>query len=262
MLLRRITKHVTDQNWFAVFIDFLIVVVGVFIGIQVANWNELRFTEKEAQLAKVNLIADLENDRDVYKVRKKYYEEVKQKAISVIQVLEQEFPDNTEDQWQLVYNSAGAGSMWPFRPSGQIYTQLLNSGKLDLVSDLAVQRQMRDYYRDAALEVGLTFKFDSKFRENSRSLLNWKLAEYESNQCGNVVGLDPAGVIETSKVYIQDCPAPELSTEIQMNARAIYDSENLRKEANRLLNQITTTIMFIQYFDDEARDLITALEKQ
>jgi len=42
MLLRRITKHVTDQNWFAVFIDFLIVVVGVFIGIQVANWNEER----------------------------------------------------------------------------------------------------------------------------------------------------------------------------------------------------------------------------
>jgi len=40
MLLRRITKHVTDENWFAVFIDFLIVVIGVFIGIQVANWND------------------------------------------------------------------------------------------------------------------------------------------------------------------------------------------------------------------------------
>lgn len=40
MLLRRITKHVTEQNWFAVFIDFIIVVVGVFIGIQVANWND------------------------------------------------------------------------------------------------------------------------------------------------------------------------------------------------------------------------------
>ncbi len=42
MLLRRITQHVQNQNWFAVFIDFLIVVVGVFIGIQVANWNETR----------------------------------------------------------------------------------------------------------------------------------------------------------------------------------------------------------------------------
>ena len=39
MILRKVTKHVTDQNWFAVFIDFLIVVVGVFIGLQVANWN-------------------------------------------------------------------------------------------------------------------------------------------------------------------------------------------------------------------------------
>lgn len=42
MLLRRITKHVKDQNWFAVGIDFVIVVIGVFIGIQVANWNEVR----------------------------------------------------------------------------------------------------------------------------------------------------------------------------------------------------------------------------
>jgi hypothetical protein len=40
MILRSVMKHVRDQNWFAVFLDFLIVVVGVFIGIQVANWNE------------------------------------------------------------------------------------------------------------------------------------------------------------------------------------------------------------------------------
>jgi hypothetical protein len=42
MLLRRITQYVKTQNWFAIFIDFLIVVVGVFIGIQVANWNDTR----------------------------------------------------------------------------------------------------------------------------------------------------------------------------------------------------------------------------
>jgi hypothetical protein len=42
MLLRRITRDVKDQNWFAVGIDFCIVVVGVFIGIQVANWNDER----------------------------------------------------------------------------------------------------------------------------------------------------------------------------------------------------------------------------
>lgn len=42
MLLRRMMLHVKEQNWFAVGLDFLIVVVGVFIGIQVSNWNDVR----------------------------------------------------------------------------------------------------------------------------------------------------------------------------------------------------------------------------
>ena len=42
MLLRRITEHVRTQNWFAVGIDFVIVVLGVFVGLQVSGWNEER----------------------------------------------------------------------------------------------------------------------------------------------------------------------------------------------------------------------------
>lgn len=45
MLLRRVKEHIKNENWFAVGIDFLIVVVGVFIGIQLGNWNE---TSEEA----------------------------------------------------------------------------------------------------------------------------------------------------------------------------------------------------------------------
>ena len=59
MLLRRITKHVKEQNWFAVGIDFVIVVIGVFIGIQVANWNTV-------QSNKVGLAGSLERlDKEV-----------------------------------------------------------------------------------------------------------------------------------------------------------------------------------------------------
>lgn len=42
MILRRITEHVNAQNWFAVGLDFVIVVIGVFIGIPVANLNDDR----------------------------------------------------------------------------------------------------------------------------------------------------------------------------------------------------------------------------
>ena len=42
MILRRVIAHVQEQNWTAIAIDFVIVVVGVFIGIQVSNWNTAR----------------------------------------------------------------------------------------------------------------------------------------------------------------------------------------------------------------------------
>jgi hypothetical protein len=48
MILRSVIKHVRDQNWLAIGIDFLIVVIGVFIGIQVANWNSVRLDRIEA----------------------------------------------------------------------------------------------------------------------------------------------------------------------------------------------------------------------
>lgn len=47
MLLRRITQHIKDQNWFAVLIDFLIVVVGILLAFQITEWGD-RQTEKRS----------------------------------------------------------------------------------------------------------------------------------------------------------------------------------------------------------------------
>ena len=47
MLFRRVAEHVRTQNWTAIGIDFLIVVVGVFLGIQLGNWNEGRKEQAE-----------------------------------------------------------------------------------------------------------------------------------------------------------------------------------------------------------------------
>ena len=42
MLLRRLAVHVKSQNWFAVWLEFSIVVVGVVLGFQITAWNEQR----------------------------------------------------------------------------------------------------------------------------------------------------------------------------------------------------------------------------
>ena len=59
MLLRSLTKHVKDQNWFAVGLDFVIVVLGVLLAFQFTNWNEARQAKADYERALVDLQAQM-----------------------------------------------------------------------------------------------------------------------------------------------------------------------------------------------------------
>jgi hypothetical protein len=59
VILRRVIEHVRDQQWTAIAIDFVIVVIGVFVGLQVSNWNEDRATQRKADVFTAHLRADV-----------------------------------------------------------------------------------------------------------------------------------------------------------------------------------------------------------
>lgn len=60
MILRRVIEHVRAQDWFAVALDFLIVVLGVFIGMQVQEWNTARGERRLERAYLERLLADVE----------------------------------------------------------------------------------------------------------------------------------------------------------------------------------------------------------
>ena len=51
MIFRRLARHLREQNWTAIFIEFVLLVLGVFLGIQVANWNSDAIDRREASEA-------------------------------------------------------------------------------------------------------------------------------------------------------------------------------------------------------------------
>lgn len=59
MILRSLTKHIKEQNWFAVLLDFLIVVVGILMAFQITNWSEQRTATAQLEQAEVGLQQDL-----------------------------------------------------------------------------------------------------------------------------------------------------------------------------------------------------------
>jgi hypothetical protein len=73
MIPRRIAEHVKAHNWFAVSIDFVVVVVGVFIATQVDNWNDASAQKRRTALIVETLREDL---RDAIRVQEAFIAEV------------------------------------------------------------------------------------------------------------------------------------------------------------------------------------------
>jgi len=99
MALRRILQHFKAQNWIAVCIDLVVVVVGVFVGIQVANWNEARLEAVRKQQIVEALITDIS---DSIGVQRQFVTQI----------------DAGLDEWERSYTSGGKPAPYYYRIDG------------------------------------------------------------------------------------------------------------------------------------------------
>jgi hypothetical protein len=73
MILRRLTENLRAQNWTAITIEFLIVVLGVFIGTQVSNWNLERAERRETERMLEQLVPELQSQLEFFDSVQTYY---------------------------------------------------------------------------------------------------------------------------------------------------------------------------------------------
>ena len=73
MIYKRAAARLRAQDWVAITIELAIVIIGVFIGIQVANWNEARMERRETQQMLSRLKPELHNQLAVYASARSYY---------------------------------------------------------------------------------------------------------------------------------------------------------------------------------------------
>ena len=66
MFLHRIAENLRRQNWTAIALDFVIVVVGVFLGMQVSNWNQARAEKAETERMLAQLKPELRTQLEFF----------------------------------------------------------------------------------------------------------------------------------------------------------------------------------------------------
>ena len=144
MLPRRIAEHVKAQNWFAVAIDFVIVVVGVFLGIQVANWNEAA-ADRRAEAAYLSqLQGDLQRIEAAVRDQVEFEQFQGRLAGAVAEIIAN---DRSPDRSRRISTGLTQLTMRrTLRTESPTFVDLQSSGNLEIISDPALRAEIISYF--------------------------------------------------------------------------------------------------------------------
>ncbi len=151
MILRRVIAHFRKQEWTAIALDFVIVVTGVFIGIQVSNWNELRGDRLRAD----NYLERIHSDFQLISDRLERNVAEFDKALQSVEYLRNEIesrPSLTEEQasdFRSALNDIDASSIPAWRSA--TYTEMQSAGVFDLIDNARLKQALVDYDQGAAI---------------------------------------------------------------------------------------------------------------
>jgi len=182
MILRRLSQSLKAQNWTAIWIEFILLVVGVFLGIQVANWNEDRATERQSKLFTERLRADLRVEAWSYEFQIQYYSEVLKNAEAALSVLEGENIASNEQLLVMAYRATQYNLQSRRRSS---YDEMVSTGKISLISDPVLRDAASLIYTNPVLENFNNEIFGSRFREEFRMRIPVSVQAALGQNCGD-----------------------------------------------------------------------------
>lgn len=221
MILRRIATAFRRQDWVTVLVEILIVVLGVFLGIQLGNWNEARAGRDLGKDYTIRLIADLEQDLESARGLISYYDAVTESINATDRLLTSPDPDSTA-----LVVAAYRASEYSGNPSRRAtWNQILSSGHLSLLPDAALESGLSDYYRfQNDNDDSIARLQDTPYRQAVRSLVPLPVQLSMRAGCSDV--LDDNYVIVG---FVIDCKLDIDKSMINETAQALQASATIRE---------------------------------
>lgn len=154
MILRRLSQSLKEQNWTTIWIEFVLLVGGVFLGIQAANWNAAQQDHK----LEAEFIGRLSRDFGVIDARLSdsisRWEEIATTPLRILADIETFRRDGSwpRPKAELL---ADMGTIFNSRipaPRAATYIELLSAGKLGLIRNT----RLRDALLEYDMQVGYT----------------------------------------------------------------------------------------------------------
>lgn len=234
MLLRRVTQHVKEQNWFAVALDFLIVVFGVLLAIQVSNWNADRADRERGIIYEQRAQSVLQTELNRLDVQIRYYQKVRASALRAADMLEGRAPIIPDE---LVFHLYRATEYTYASPGRATYEEIVSNGGLGLIEDDNVRFAMVAFYAyDNALEISQSFRLSS-YRTLVRSHMPLNVQQAIRLNCSDT--FDEFGRIDD---LTDGCELDLPESLIEEAAAALMARDNLLPELRQHVSLLNVAI--------------------
>lgn len=199
MIYKRVFDHLRRQDWAAVAIEFLIVVAGVFLGMQVSNWNEARAEDARATAYLTRIHDDLMADVAAIDRSIAFVEQASAYADSALAYAEDaQLAEGSA--WRTVLAFYQAGQWYPNLVADATYREMSYAGDLRLINDQQLSAALGAYYAGRAQSAEQLYNQLPAYRETIRSLTPHSVQRYIWANCYSQDSITDQRMI--------DCPAP------------------------------------------------------
>jgi hypothetical protein len=207
----KLVKRLRDHDWLAALIEFVIVVAGILLALQVSNWNQDRQDRAHGKRYAERLHAELLSDGRAMDETIRSWRQVSDYGAAAMEYGEHG-KQVDGSSWKTVLAYFQASQLFPLDLEDTTFLEMRESGELALIADESLRKRIADYYHMSGSGMRAdVLRHQPSYRPQVRGLTPWHVQEYIWTHCWT----QGAGASQT----LIDCPSPIPEAE----AKAILD---------------------------------------
>jgi hypothetical protein len=255
MIYKRVAARLRAQDWIAISIELAIVIVGVFIGTQVSNWNASRLERAETRRMLVQLQPELRGLIDFSQSARKYYGTTRRYA--GVALAGWRADPNVSDS-DFVIAAYQASQISGIATNNATWATIFGADRLRTIDDPTIRRDLASLMASDTSQIDLV-AVDTPYRRNVRRIIPIDIQDSIRAACGDVPPADKPNLF----LLPSNCPLaiapkaaasaaqalrshPDLANDLQWHVAAaaafLASLRSFELTARSLQNEITASV--------------------
>ena len=253
MILRRLTHNLRTQNWTAISIELLIVIIGVIIGMQVSNWNQARIEKRETSQLLLELRPALQSFIDFFDTAKVYYATTRTYSDRAFAGWRR---DPAVSDEQFVIAAYQASQIYVIGLNGENWAAIFGSDRLRDIANIEVRRRLTTIMTTNydQIEIGAVA---TRYREEVRRVIPEDIQDAIRAKCSDL----PIPAKPLTLFLPPNCSLNLPNTHFAAAAAALRARQDLVSELRWHRSATATFLSNLEAIDRETQALKRAIDE-